>query len=327
MSAATSGARAHRQTPAEDRPKVLYLAGAHRSGTTMFNSVLGAYDGVFAAGELHEIWDNQISGRPCGCGRPLGECPVWAPILDEVFENVLPPPLGPEDAVRWRAQSARAWHVGRMLRNAPGGDESSAAFRYATLMSELYGIIARRTGSRLVVDSTKVPSGAALLATRDDLESYVMHLVRDPRATAYSWSKRKTRQIAGWEETLMEAGPLNSAMQWLAYNLLAERVSGSCPTWSRLRYEDLVADPRLRANEVVSWLGVEPENDPFEDDERLRPSESHTIAGNPDRFEAGTIRVRPDERWLREMKGRDRLLVTTVCLPLLRRYGYPLTTS
>lgn len=214
-----------------------------------------------------------------------------------------------------------------MLRQAPKKEQSSPAARYAALMSTLYEVIARRTGSRAVVDSTKIPSGAALLATRDNLKSYVIHLVRDPRATAYSWSKRKVRRIAGWEETLMEAGPLNCGLQWLGYNLLTERVSRSCNEWSRLRYEDLVASPRSQANALVSWLGIENEDDPFEDDELFRLADGHTIAGNPDRFDAGTIRVRPDDRWLENMSGRDRLVVTAVSLPLLRRYGYTLSTT
>ena len=50
------------------------------------------------------------------------------------------------------------------------------------------------------------------------------------------------------------------------------------------------------------------------------------IAGNPDRFDTGTKRVRPDDRWLKGMGGADKRVVTALSLPLLHRYGYHLTT-
>jgi hypothetical protein len=309
--------------------KVLYVAGAHRSGTTLLASILGGYDGVFAAGELHEIWQNLIEDQPCGCGRPLEFCPVWGPILEEIYESALSYPLTPADAVRWRAQSARTWHTGRILRQAKKRrDLSTPTARYATLMGVLYEVIARHTGACVVVDSTKIPSGIALLMTMPYLKTYVVHLVRDPRATAYSWSRRKVVRISGHEETLTELTPLSSGLRWLGYNLLTEWVDRRCGgEWFRLRYEDLATHPRAKADAFVSWLGIEGGKDPFEEPDLFRLTAGHMIAGNPDRFDTGVKRVRLDDRWLKGMKKRDRRLVTALSLPLLHRYGYRMTTK
>jgi hypothetical protein len=307
---------------------VLYVAGAHRSGTTLLTSILGGYDGVFAAGELHEIWQNLIEGQPCGCGRSLKLCPVWGPILEEVLGGALIGPLTAADAVRWRARSARTWHTGRILRRATYLDRSSSAGRYATLMGALYAVIARRTGSRVVIDSTKMPSGAALLLTMDHLDPYVLHLVRDPRATAYSWSKRKVRRVSGWEELLTEQGAVRSGLQWLGYNMLTEWVSRRCDGgWLRLSYENLATQPQGQSNAIASWLGIETDRDPFEEPDLVRVVDSHMIAGNPDRFDMGPKRIRLDERWLKGMDKSDRWIVTALSLPLLYRYGYHLMTS
>ena len=306
--------------------KVLYVAGAHRSGSTLLTSILDGYDGIFAAGELHEIWQNLIDGQPCGCGQRLEHCPVWGPILEEICENALARRLTPADAVRWRARSARTWHTGRILWQATRPHRSSSATRYAALMGALYTVIARRTGSRVVIDSTKIPSGTALLLTMNHLATYVLHLVRDPRATAYSWRNLKVKRFSGYEEPLMEQSLLLSGLQWLGYNLLTEWVSRHCNgEWLRLRYEDLVTHPRAQANALVSWLGVETERDPFEQPDLVRLTDSHIIAGNPDRFDTGIKRVRLDDRWLQEMSSTDRWIVTAVSLPLLHRYGYHVT--
>jgi hypothetical protein len=308
-----------------EKPKVLYLAGAHRSGSTLLTNILGGYDGVFAAGELHEIWENLVTGRLCGCGRRPELCPVWGPILKEIRESALPSPLTPADAVRWRARSVRAWHTGRILRQAKRPDRLSSTTRYASLMSALYAVIARRTGSRVVVDSTKIPSGAALLMTMNDPIAYFVHLVRDPRATAYSWSKRKVRNLAGYREHLVRSGPLSSSLRWLGYNLLTEWLSRRCDgEWLRLRYEDLATHPRVQVNVLASWLGLETERDPFEERDLTRLGAGHMIAGNPDRFDTGTTRVRLDDRWLKGMGRSDRWIVTALSLPLLHRYGYRL---
>lgn len=289
----------------------------------MLTSIIGGYAGIFSAGELHEIWQNLLIGRPCGWGRRLDRCRVWGPILEEVRESALTIPWRPADAVRWRSpRSARVWHTDRILRqnNRPGPTSS----RYATSMSALYAIVAQCTGSRVVVDSTKIPSDAALLTRMHHLSPYVLHLIRDLRATAYSWSRQKTRFVpGGWEEKLTETHALSSGLQWLGYNLFTERVfRHRRGGWSRLRYEDFVADPQAHADAITSWLEVDPNDGPFEGPDLVCLAGRHMIAGNPDRFDADAKRTRRDDRWLERIRRRDRWIATALALPLLHKYGY-----
>ena len=70
--------------------RVLFLAGSGRSGSTLVTTALGQVDGFFAAGELRYLWQRGlVDNRPCGCGRPFRECPVWTAILRAV------PPVEP----------------------------------------------------------------------------------------------------------------------------------------------------------------------------------------------------------------------------------------
>src|SRR3954471_14829623 len=61
---------------------VLFIAGSGRCGSTLVDRILGGYEGVFAAGEIRNLWDRGWSnhGR-CGCGRPIRECPVWSGVV------------------------------------------------------------------------------------------------------------------------------------------------------------------------------------------------------------------------------------------------------
>ena len=51
---------------------------------------------------------------------------------------------------------------------------------------------------------------------------------------------------------------------------------------------------------------------------------SHTVSGNPNRFDTGSVALRPDQAWKKDMNPRNRNLVTALTFPLLYRYGYPL---
>jgi hypothetical protein len=57
---------------------------------------------------------------------------------------------------------------------------------------------------------------------------------------------------------------------------------------------------------------------------RVAMKPSHTVAGNPDRMAAGVLEVRPDDAWQAESGRMTNAVVTSLCFPLMRRYGYRL---
>lgn len=59
------------------------------------------------------------------------------------------------------------------------------------IAARLYAAAAEVTGARLLIDSSKRPSDAALLRLLPDVEPFYLQLVRDPRAVAFSWQRRK----------------------------------------------------------------------------------------------------------------------------------------
>src|SRR5262249_60851100 len=74
---------------------------------------------------------------------------------------------------------------------------------YRDEVARLYAAIGRVTGAELIVDSSKTPAGAAVLARCENVEPYMLHMVRDPRAVAYSWT-RTTLQADGSTATKMQ---------------------------------------------------------------------------------------------------------------------------
>jgi hypothetical protein len=91
-----------------------------------------------------------------------------------------------------------------------------------------------------------------------------------------------------------------------------------------LRYEDFVAEPRRtieRALEIVDE-GTAPL--PHVGEHEVKLGANHNIWGNPNRFQTGLVRLRPDDEWTSRMRPEDRRLITALTFPLLTRYGYPL---
>jgi hypothetical protein len=53
-----------------------------------------------------------------------------------------------------------------------------------------------------------------------------------------------------------------------------------------------------------------------------RWSVGHTMAGNPNRFRTGSVRIVEDGDWKSRSARSDRMIITAAALPMLLRYGY-----
>ena len=190
-------------------------------------------------------------------------------------------------------------------------------------MSEVVGAIREYTDGATVVDSSKTVGDALLLAWFTPRRVEAVHLVRDPRAVAYSWGRAKFDPSSG--EPMGSFSPVASTARWLEWNAAIDHYLPTSVPTLRLRYEDLVAAPRA----VLTSAGLSSAG-AFQDEltvRDLRGAGAHTVAGNPDRFCSGPVEFRSDDRWLADMALTDRLGATLAALPLLRRYGYPIWPS
>jgi hypothetical protein len=215
----------------------------------------------------------------------------------------------------------------RNTRRLTRGELDAEAAEYRDLVGRLYSAVAEVTGAGLVVDSSKLPSGAAVLARVAGVEPYLVQMVRDPRAVAYSWMRPK-EQLDRPKPMLMDQhGPAESTTKWLAWNLLTEQVArGYEGRRRRLRYEDFVADPRGTVEGLLGWAGVAADGGPFVDRHTVRLGANHTVSGNPGRFRTGPVALHPDEEWRRAQPLGPRALCTALSFPLLHRYGYRVLT-
>lgn len=309
--------------------EVLYIGGSGRSGSTILARTLGRAPGFFDAGELWQLWDRGLlRNELCGCGEPFGSCPFWTAVGREAFggwQNV--------DAERMASFKPLLRRVRYLPHHAAfaGAGVRTRQVRellgvLGPVLERLYGALQEVSGARVVVDSSKRFSYAAVLCALPRVEVYAVHLVRDSRAVAHSWSRGKARpEAAGGEGSRMpRQGPAKVARMWNVQNLLHGLLPRSgVRSFARLRYEDFVRDPAPRLGETLRGLGLEADLG-FIRGREVPLSRDHTVSGNPARFENGSVVLRPDEAWRERMRARDVALVTALTAPLLAGYGYPL---
>jgi hypothetical protein len=106
-------------------------------------------------------------------------------------------------------------------------------------------------------------------------------------------------------------------------NLLIEQLARMRGSRLFVRYEDMVDSPRQALAQIAEFVaepglerGLPPTTEP------LDLGVNHTVSGNPVRFEARSIRLKPDTEWQTRMKPAQKAVITVMTWPHLMRYGY-----
>lgn len=302
---------------------VLYLVAKGRSGSNILAHALGQVPGVENTGELYQFWRRaQQPGVLCGCGEPVRECDLWGAIVDD------PGVFGPgADVVAAWQDHVLSWRTAPRLvarpRHMATTDQRVAG--YLERQAELYRRIAAAMDARVVLDASKWPWDPVVLGLVPGVDVRVIHMVRDPRAVAHSWQRRKDwGDRPGDRDAMPRFRAPYSATSWLARNLATELVRRRRPDvpWLRVRYEDFASTPEATLRRVLAFLGMSDADVPVVAPSTIRMRPTHGIAGNASKFQVGDVELRLDDEWRRRLTTWDRLTTMAITLPLLRRYGY-----
>jgi hypothetical protein len=307
---------------------VLFIACSGRSGSTLLDRIIGMHEGFCSAGELRYIWERSFGeNQLCGCGVPFDECAFWREVSCRAFGV---------DAAQVEATTAiNLWRSLDDIRHFPWlvqahnpASHRAALLIYSQLLEHLYQGILGVSHDRVIVDSSGDATHGLILSKISSIELHVVHLVRDPRAVAFSWKRARRRPEIHWTSQDM---PIQSARMsatlWMMHNTMTELLSKSAATYCRLRYEDFVENPDAALSKVLApyeWTRGQP-TELTGQEVVLKPS--HTVSGNPLRFKQGALKIGLDDEWRYAMHPHDRQSVMAITLPLLARYGYPLRSS
>jgi hypothetical protein len=303
------------------KTKVLYIASSARSGSTILDRTLGNIDGFLATGEIYNIWEGGLlNNELCGCGAPFRSCDFWTSVIDRAFGGL--DAVDAREIIDLDRQVSRMRFVPQAMSSWRTKEFNQRYVRYSGLLQKLYAAIHDVSGAKVIVDSSKLPSFAYILNTIPTFDFHALHLVRDSRAVCFSSMKKKVRPEVTKEVAFMgRVGPVKGAFYWAIANALFEPLRYMSDRNIFLRYEDFVAHPQQTINTVLRTIGEQPQ-DVFVQDNSIVLKDHHTIAGNPMRFNQGSVRLTLDDEWKRSMSKKNKLLVTALTFPLLLRYKY-----
>lgn len=300
---------------------LLYLLGTGRSGSTLVANVLGEAHGAFAAGEVRFVWRRGlVEDRLCGCGATFSTCPLWQSVMRAADVRSDPMALAEMGDELVRIRHLPSLLAGRGLDAA----KSPGVSDYLAHVRRLYAAIGVVTGARVIIDSSKSPAYALVLEAAGVGSVRHLHLVRDPRACAFSWSRERASAALPDDDEPMDRFPARkSALLWLLWHSVASKRFARTDGFTRLRYEDFVEDPRESLAAVLGGVGLDLSSASVHDHSFVF-GHNHCVAGNPSRRRRGSTVIGADDEWRWALRPASRRLVTCIDAPLMRQFGYPL---
>jgi Sulfotransferase family len=306
-------------------PTIVYLGGMSRSGSTLAERLLGELPGVCPAGEVVHLWRRGILlDEHCGCGERFSGCPFWRKVGEAGFGGWDRVDVGRFEELQRRVDRTRFIPLLAAPPMMPAGFRR-ALEEYLTYYQRLYAAISDVTGCGTVVDSSKHASLAFCLAG-SSLDVRFVHLVRDPRGVAYSWTRLVNRDVvAGTYMRTQRAA--RTALQWDSQNIGMELLAPTRAAMLQVRYEDLVTAPQAVLREITAFAGLPTAGalDFLGGDSRSRWADlgvAHAVSGNRMRFATGRVEIRTDDTWRLALPPRARVRVSTLTIPWRARYGY-----
>jgi hypothetical protein len=242
---------------------------------------------------------------------PFDQCPFWTSVTRRAFGDGTA-----AAAARFAQLTPRIDRTRYVARNSTPSlaRRTSGLAEWGDLVHSLYDAAASVSGSDVLIDSSKDPSYLFALRATGRFEIDTVHLVRDPRGVAYSWTQSRIRPEIHWEQRFMNIRtPRKSAVRWISINAAAAYYRTRDPRAVLVRYEDFCAAPGTVLEDVAGRLETGP---------AAKGTTGHSLSGNPSRFQPTSRPISTDESWRAGLPTADRRVVSAISAPLRWRYGY-----
>lgn len=311
---------------------LVFVGGSSRSGSTLLECLLTRIPGYCCVGELVFIWERGLRRNDrCGCGARFHDCPFWTDVGNVGFGGWSQ--VDADQAARLRATVDRHRNLDRLAGLRRPGRLEPAMTAYVALTDRLYQAVRTVSGASAIVDSSKHASYALLLRGLPDFGFRLIHLVRRSHGVAHSWTRRVRKPGVGDGSSFMSVyPPYRTVGLWIADNLLYDVLGRQLPRATRIRYEDVVADPGTTLRRLIDELDLPAADQAlgFLDALPAEPPVSHAFSGNPMRLQPGALAplaLRADDEWRTAMSWPCRAMISAATWPLLKHYGYPVISG
>lgn len=227
--------------------RVIYIIGAGRSGTTLLDIILGNASDIFSAGELNRF--TKRNGIPSNA-RDEAISDFWLSVSDQLKTESFNEPR------RYLKLAHKFEYHTSFYQFALSPYEKAEFKTYAGYQQALFRSIAKNAekyqGKNIIVDSSKYPLRALVLAKIFQKDISFIYIKRDPSIVVESFQTKNIEQPA--------KSRMGANIYLLAVNALAVwAVKKLCKTnkVSVIRFDDLLSAPVAELERIEKDIGLD----------------------------------------------------------------------
>ena len=296
------------------KQKLVYLAAASHSGSTMTAMLLGAHPDLCSVGELKAINLGDKSSYLCSCKTLVGDCDFWQGVTQKMADK------GHDFCIsdaRTDIRTGATPFMLRLLRPLVRGPLMELIRDTLLSCSPIWRkqlpflqkrnadyarSIAEQADVDTVVDSSKIGIRLKYLLKNPELDVKVIWVVRDGRGVSLAY--KNPSEFADAKNPKLRGGGAGKtqednrsvevgAHEWVRCNKETEAVLATMPeeSWMQVHYEDICNDTIKTLDKLFEFIGVDPSL------KRLDfKTVEHHVVGNGMRLD-DSEEIKLDERW------------------------------
>lgn len=311
--------RHHANTMTTAPPRILYIAGYGRSGSTVLAAILGNHPEMVSIGEIAFFADDlQSDNRLCSCGEKYETCRFWGGLLADFTLT------GANAALSHRIEKYAAVHRLRQGRITPAERDA-----YRSYQRHILEYAQQQRGARWVIDSSKsawrTTGRFVALQQLAGLDVYVLHLVRSGWATLESLVLTGRNWALEGHVQPPRRAALKATVGWTVANVRTAQLKAALPPdrYLLLRYEDFIDQPAAALDRIGRFcnLDLAPLSAAIEQEQSFVVG--HMVGGNRLRLQ-GQVQLRRGRGMSdpRRLKLHQHVLFHLIGGWLERHYGY-----
>ena len=323
----------------QQKQKLVYLAAASHSGSTMTAMLLGAHPDLCSVGELKAINLGDKNRYLCSCKKLVGECEFWEGVAEKMAAK------GHDFCISDAKTDIRTGATPYMLKLlGPLVRSPLMEFIRDSLLTlspvwrkqlpflqkrnaDYARSIAEQANVDTVVDSSKIGIRLKYLLKNPELDIKVIWIVRDGRGVSQAYknpsefadAKNPKYRGGGAGMTEEEGRSIEvGAHEWVRCNQETEAVLATMPkeNWMQVHYEDICNNTEKTLDTLFDFIGVDPSK------KRLDfKTVEHHVVGNGMRLDDSED-IKLDDRWKEQLSDDELAKYFQVTSDYHQKMGY-----